>query len=69
MNTAEPIDQRKLRQAIVAAFNESELRTLCFDLKIDYETLPPGSKIDKTRELVARCLREQRIDELLSFCE
>ncbi|VAW32614.1 High-affnity carbon uptake protein Hat/HatR [hydrothermal vent metagenome] len=69
MTSTEPIDQRKLRQAIVAAFNENELRTLCFDLKIDYEALPPGSKVDKARELVARCLREQRIDDLLTVCE
>ena len=67
--TAETINQRKLRQAIVDAFNESELQTLCFDLKIDYEALPPGSKLDKARELVAHCLREQRIDELISLCE
>ena len=69
MTTSEPINQRKLRQAIVAAFNESELQTLCFDLRIDYESLPPGSKVDKTRELVARCLREHRLEELISLCE
>ena len=67
--SAETLNQRKLRQAIVDAFNESELQTLCFDLKIDYETLPPGSKLDKARELVARCLREQRVEELISLCE
>ncbi|WP_420642841.1 hypothetical protein [Candidatus Leptofilum sp.] len=67
--TAETLNQRKLRQAIEDAFDESELRTLCFDLKIDYEALPPGSKVDKARELVALCLREQRIDELISLCE
>ena len=69
MTTADPINQRKLRQAIVEAFSESELRTLTFDLHIDYETLPPGSKVDKARELITRCLRESRIDELLSLCE
>ena len=44
MTSPETINQRKLRQALVDAFNESELQTLCFDLKIDYEVLPPGSK-------------------------
>ncbi|MCA9918484.1 MAG: hypothetical protein KC445_11060 [Anaerolineales bacterium] len=67
--TAEILNQRKLRQAIVDAFDESELRTLCFDLKIDYEALPPGSKLDKARELVALCLRDSRIGELVSLCE
>ncbi len=69
MTSPETINQRKLRQALVDAFNESELQTLCFDLKIDYEVLPPGSKLDKTRELVALCLREQHIKELISLCE
>ena len=69
MTKAETINQRQLRQAIIEAFNESELRTLCFDLHIDYEALPPGSKVDKARELVSRCLREQRAEELLSLCE
>ena len=67
--TAEILNQRKLRQAIVDAFDESELRTLCFDLKIDYEALPPGSKLDKARELVALCLRDSHIGELVSLCE
>ncbi|MFZ1401017.1 MAG: AAA family ATPase, partial [Candidatus Promineifilaceae bacterium] len=69
MTTPETINQRKLRQALVDAFNESELQTLCFDLQIDYEALPPGSKLDKTRELVALCLRQQRIEALISLCE
>ena len=69
MNPSETINQRKLRQALVDAFNESELQTLCFDLQIDYEELPPGSKLDKARELVALCLRKQRIADLISLCE
>jgi hypothetical protein len=43
MNRPETINQRKLRQALIEAFNESELQTLCFDLKIDYDALPPAS--------------------------
>ncbi|MBK8901383.1 MAG: hypothetical protein IPM53_09385 [Anaerolineaceae bacterium] len=69
MSTIETLNQRKLRQALVDSFNESELQTLCFDLKIDYETLPPGSKLDKVRELIALCLRDNRINELISLCE
>jgi hypothetical protein len=69
MTSPETINQRKLRQAIVDSFNESELQTLCFDLKIDYEALPPGSKLDKAREMIALCLRQQRIEELISLCE
>ena len=67
--SVQSINQQILRQMIIEAFNESELQTLCFDLNIDYEALPPGSKMDKARELIARCLREQRIAELLSLCK
>ena len=69
MNKAEPSNQRKLRQAIDEAFNLSELKTLCFDLEIDFDKLSPGNKEDKIRELVALCLRNQRINELISLCE
>ncbi len=67
--TAETINQRKLRQAIVEAFDESELKTLCFDLKVDYDTLPLGNKLDKARGLIALCMRDKRVDELISLCE
>lgn len=42
-----------LRQRLETLFSEGELRTLCFDLHIDYESLPGTSKADKARELVA----------------
>ena len=42
-----------LRQILAERFNEGELRTLCFDLGIDYENLPGQGKADKARELVA----------------
>ena len=58
------IDQNKLLAHLSESFNESELRTLCFELHIDYEELPPGSKSDKARELVLRCERERRLPEL-----
>lgn len=54
-----------LRQILTDHFNESELRTLCFDLDIDYESLPGQGKADKARELVAHCNRHSRIPALL----
>lgn len=67
--SVEPLNQQKLREAITQAFNESELRTLCFDLAIDYEVLPSGNKVDKARGLIEQCLREQRVNVLISLCE
>jgi hypothetical protein len=41
---------------------------LCFDLHIDYESLSGHNKADKARELIAFCLRHNRIAELLQKC-
>ena len=61
-------DLTRLRRAIINQFNENELRTLCFDLGIDYENLNPGGKADKARELVALCQRMDIITKLVEFC-
>lgn len=58
----------RFREALTNSFNESELQTLCFDLNLDYENLPPGSKADKARELLALCLRTDRLPELIQRC-
>jgi len=54
----------ELRQKISDHFNEEELRTLCFDMQVDYEALPGWSKDDKVRELVSYFERHGRILEL-----
>lgn len=54
----------QLRQILTGAFDENELRTLCFDLRIDYESLPAEGKGGKARELVAYCERHDCIAEL-----
>jgi Effector-associated domain 7 len=33
-------------------FNDSELRTLCFNLGVDYDVLQGSGKSDKARELI-----------------
>jgi uncharacterized protein YjbI with pentapeptide repeats len=58
----------KLRQNLVAAFNESELRDLCFDMNVDYESLNGENKADKARELVAFCERRQSMPDLVARC-
>ena len=57
----------ELRQELVTRFNEDELRTLCFDLGVDYDGLPGEGKVGKARELVAFLDRRSRIPELLKF--
>jgi tetratricopeptide (TPR) repeat protein len=57
-------DLVRLRQTLTGLFDDGELRTLCFDLGIDYQSLPGEGKADKARELVAYCDRHGRIAEL-----
>lgn len=42
----------KIRHALVDSFDLDELRTLCFDLGMDFEALPGQSKPAKAREMV-----------------
>ncbi len=58
----------KLYSGLVSYFNEEELRDLCFQLGIDYETLPGDSKTIKARELVAYHERRNRIESLSQVC-
>ena len=41
-----------LRRALDERLSDGELRTLCFDLSIDYDNLPGTTKADKIRELI-----------------
>jgi tetratricopeptide (TPR) repeat protein len=58
----------KLYNGLVAYFNDDELRDLCFQLGIDYETLPGDSRTTKARELVAYYERRSRIESLREIC-
>jgi hypothetical protein len=57
----------KLRQILIKHFDESELRTLCFDLKIEYADLGEGGRKDRARELIAYLARHGRTPELLKI--
>jgi tetratricopeptide (TPR) repeat protein len=56
-----------LRQVLLDRFNEEELRTLCFDMALDYEMLPGRDKGGKTRELLDYLHRRNRIAELITL--
>jgi hypothetical protein len=65
-------DQEKLirlRRILDARFDEEELRTLCFDLHIDYDDLEGRSQASKARELVEYLERRSRISELVELVE
>jgi hypothetical protein len=55
----------KFREKVTECFDVGELRTLCFDLSIDYESLGDGGKANRVRELIAYCRRHGCIPELL----
>ena len=57
----------QLRQTLETHFNQSELRTLCFDLGVDYDGLPGESKGDKARELLGYLERYSRLPDLIKL--
>lgn len=59
----------ELRKNLGDRFSESELRDLCFDLGIDYESLAGANKPDKARELVIHCERHDRLSDLVTAVE
>jgi len=61
--------RKRLRENIEAFLNDNELSTLCFDMSIDYESLPGDGKEAKTRELIGFCERSGRLEELVEECK
>jgi hypothetical protein len=55
-----------LRQTLVDYFDESELRTLCFDLGVDYADLSHETKAGTARELIRYLERRDRLPELIA---
>ena len=55
----------KLRHVISNRLDESDIKKICFDLRIRYEDLPGGSWNDKVLELIKRLELLNRISELI----
>ena len=55
----------ELRKIITERFDDSELRTLCFDLDVCYDDLSGEEKASKARELVSCLKRRGRISDLV----
>ncbi len=62
-------DKTTLRRNITNCFNESELRTLYFDLNIDYESVAGSTKEEKARELIVYCEQHGFLIRLLKMCQ
>lgn len=59
----------QLRQALTDRFNEEELKTLCFDIGVDYDSLRGEGKAAKVRELVDQEQRHGRVGRLRQWLE
>jgi hypothetical protein len=62
-------DLKMLRQALTERFTESELRTLAFDLDLDYDYFPGKGKSDKAREIIAHFERRNKTPQLIQYIE
>jgi hypothetical protein len=58
--------QAQLLPLLDQYFDEEELRSLCFDLGVQYDNLGGRGKAAHARELIARLEREQRLAELIA---
>ncbi len=61
----EPRYRSRVRQFLSTHFDTEELRTLCFDLGVEYDDLPGEGRAGKVRELVRYIERHERIYDLL----
>ncbi|MFZ0545681.1 MAG: hypothetical protein WAM60_09600 [Candidatus Promineifilaceae bacterium] len=59
-------DRTQLREFLAKRFNLDELKTLCFDLGLDYEEFPRATMSEFTRELVAYFERHGKIGCLIA---
>lgn len=68
-NRTDQAELRRLRLAIIRQFSLSDLRTLCFDLGIDYDDLSGDTKSGKAIELIESMVRRGRLKELVDAVE
>lgn len=59
----------QLRQILATRFDDEELRTLSFDLGLDYDSLRGEGKANKAREVVDYFNRRNRIPDLVKAIE
>lgn len=60
--------QNKLFDMLLSSFAEAELRDLCFELGIDYDSLEAVGRPAKAQALIRYCIRQNRLLELTDMC-
>ncbi len=58
----------RLRQLMSNAFSLSDIKTLCFDLGVDFETLNGEDKSEKIVSLIQHCSRVEMVPALVEAC-
>ncbi|RMD97430.1 MAG: hypothetical protein D6816_17575, partial [Bacteroidetes bacterium] len=58
---------RQLREVLVTYFSEGELRTLAFELGINYDALPGRGTNEKAIEIILYCERRQSLKALRAY--
>jgi hypothetical protein len=61
------VDPVHLRQVLKQYYSEGELRTMCFDLGIEYESVPGRGKSERVDELVYYAQRNGRLDDFAAY--
>lgn len=61
------VDAVALRQILVEHFDLEEMRTLCFDLDVDFDNLRGEGKGAKARELAAHLDRRGQLGQLVEY--
>jgi len=56
-----------LQRLLAKPLDYEELRTLCLDLKVDFDSLRGKGKAGKARELMACLQRQDRLSELATY--
>lgn len=59
-------DRAQLREFLADRFNLSEMKTLCFDLGVDFEEFPHATKSEFSRELIAYFERKNKAGCLIA---
>ena len=57
----------KLTEQLSTSYSTNELRTMCFDLNIEYEDLVGNGKSGKIRALVAYVVETEKVEELTDY--
>jgi CHAT domain-containing protein/tetratricopeptide (TPR) repeat protein len=57
-----PVERARMREFLVDRFSLGELEDLAFDLCVDADLLPSGTKLEFARELIAYCERRGTLD-------